>query len=287
MEPLYRIISFPGFVNLIEMKADRFVQPTKWEDTYEGYMLRLLENRSKCKEVLRLLYEKVFPDDIGLVVSAYMNLWSARWMCYGQCWTKTPESDALWRIYAYDKMAVRIESDEDKIRSMVEKSGESKRYTMKVRDVDYELDKGDDLKTQIELLRKSRDTTDPFFHKRSVFSHEKEKRIILVDNSKKVLDGLSAQGVVFNYGKANEGKNLANDDMLNEIEKEIMKMQYPFEKEEMNTERFIPVSDLTQYITSVMVHPQAEDWIVKLVEKICERVHINYLGKSHMYDKLV
>ena len=57
MESLYRIVSFPGFVNLVESKTERFVQPTAWEDTYEGYMLRLLEDSSKHKDVLRVLYE--------------------------------------------------------------------------------------------------------------------------------------------------------------------------------------------------------------------------------------
>ena len=77
MEPLYRIISFPGFVNLVESKTERFVQPTAWEDTYEGYMLRLLEDSSKHKDVLKVLYElyeKISPDNVFAIASTYMNL---------------------------------------------------------------------------------------------------------------------------------------------------------------------------------------------------------------------
>lgn len=286
MESLYRIVSFPGFVNLIESKTERFVEPTTWEDTYEGYMLRLLENTSKRKDVLRVLYEKVSPNDIDATVRTYMKLWSARWLCYGQCWSKTAESDALWRIYSYDKMAVRIETNDELIRSQISNSDVAGQYSLVIDDVNYDLDEGDVLKTQVEILRDSKRVVEPFYHKRMAFEHENEKRVILVNKNKLMIDGLSAQGALFNFGKANAGKKLATDDMLNEIEKEILKMQYPFEKEKLETEIFIKISDVSHYILSVMVHPQADDWIVQLVEKICDRAKIKFLGKSHMYDKL-
>ena len=290
MESLYRIVSFPGFVNLVESKTERFVQPTAWEDTYEGYMLRLLEDSSKHKDVLKVLYElyeKISPDNVFAIVSTYMNLWSARWLCYGQCWSKTPESDALCRIYSYDKMAVRIETTDELIHSQLRDSDTLAQYSCTIDDVNYDLDEGDVLKTQVELLRNSKRVVEPFYHKRVAFQHENEKRVILVNKSKLMIDGLSAKGALFNFEKANAGKNLTTDDMLNEIDKEILKMQYPFEKEKLKTEMFVQISDLSQYISSVMVHPQADDWIVKLVEKICNRAGINFLGKSHMYDKLV
>lgn len=287
LEPLYRIISFPGFVNLVEHKMERFVEPTTWEDTYEGYMLRLLEDTSKRKDVLRILHEEVYPNNIGATMESYLNLWSARWLCYGQCWSKISESDALWRIYSYDKMAIRIETNEKLIRSQIENSDLARQYSIVVDNVDYDLDENDALKTQTELLKESKRAVEPFYHKRLAFEHEREKRVILISNYKKMIDGLSTMGALFNFEKANAGRQLSTDDMLEQVEKEILKMQYPFEKEKLRKEMFVQISDLSQYILSVMVHPQAEDWFVKLVEKICKRTEIKCLGKSHMYDKLV
>lgn len=266
--------------NLLDYKLE---QLTKRVDKHNNVIERTyeLEKRTDIKE------EQISPDNIFAVVSTYMNLWSARWLCYGQCWSRTPESDALWRIYSYDKMAVRIETTDELIHSQLRDSDTLAQYACTIDDVNYDLDEGDVLKTQVELLRNSKRVVEPFYHKRIAFQHENEKRVILTNKNKIVIDGLSAKGALFNFEKENAGKNLAIDDMLEKIDKEILKMQYPFGKEKLKTEMFIQISDLSQYISSVMVHPQADDWFVKLVEKICDRVGINCLGKSHMYDKLV
>ncbi len=80
MEPLYRIMSFPCFVNLVESETERFVRPTTWEDTYEGYMLRLLEDTLKYKNVLQVLHEKVSPNDVYSTMENFIKLWTARWL---------------------------------------------------------------------------------------------------------------------------------------------------------------------------------------------------------------
>lgn len=36
-----------------------------------------------------------------------------------------------------------------------------------------------------------------------------------------------------------------------------------------------------------MVHPQADEWIVKLVDAICARVGMNFQGKSKLYQLIV
>ncbi len=210
-----------------------------------------------------------------------------QWLCYGQCWSKTPESDALWRIYSYDKMAIRIESNEERIRSQINNFDSSGQYSAIVGDVNYDLDEGGVLKTQESILGETKNEIDPFYHKRIAFKHENEKRVILTYKYKSLIDRLLSLKVSFDFDKANEGKKLSTDNILNEMEKAIHEILHSFEKEKRETEKFIKISNLSQYILSVMVHPQAEDWIVKLVEKICERVKIKSLGKSHMYDKLV
>ena len=100
MGSLYRFISFPAFVNLVERRQERYVQPTLWEDTYEGYLIQLLSKRD-VDECLTMLANSFCQGNYEMAVVNYIKLHDARWHCYGQCWTKLKESDALWRIYSY------------------------------------------------------------------------------------------------------------------------------------------------------------------------------------------
>lgn len=285
MRKLYRIVSFPEFINLIECREVRFVKPVMWEDTYEGYMLRLLDDSKKRKDILRLLYEKVTPNRIDKTISNYMKLWSAKWLCYGQSWSKTSESDKLWTTYSYGNMAIRIETTEEIIQSQFVKSGLGEEYSLQMENVEYDLDKEDMLTEQVELLRKNRNVIEPYLHKIKKFDFENEKRVLLFCKSKSVFCGLSASGALFNYNKYANNEKISNDNMLEIMEKEILKMQYPYEDEKLETEIYMKIEDLSKYIKSVMLHPKAEDWIEKLVRTICCRQKLNYVGKSCMYDK--
>ena len=287
MERLYRIISFPTFINMIENKVERYVNPTSWEDTYEGYMLRMMEKSENRKKVIEVLFDIVSPNKIEDVITNYLKLWAARWLCYGQCWSKTDESDAMWRIYCYDKMAVRIETTEDEIYSLLNHSNLPKTCVTEIRDVEYDLDSENILKSQAQVLKECQKTVDPFFLKRQAFEHENEKRVIIFDKEKSAITGLTAKGAAFNFHKNNQEIPLDKGLLFSKIEDEIIKMQYPYDEENLKREMLINIPDISRYIKSVMVHPQADDWIVNLVEKICNRVGIKCVGKSHMYDKLV
>lgn len=292
MEKIYRIISFPTFINLIENQEERFVNPTSWADTYEGYMLRMLESPENRKEVIQVLYDIVSPGDIEKVIANYMKLWAARWLCYGQCWSKTEESDALWRIYSYEKMAIRIETTVEEINSIFNNSELFETYKIEIDDVKYDLDKENTLQGQAEILKQCKKTVDPFFHKRKAFEHENEKRVILFHSARAAVAGFASKGAHANFYRNNEKlfDNLDGLDskvLLPKIEEEIDKMSnWPME-EKTRKELFIKIPDISQYIKSVMIHPKAEPWIVRLVEQICSRVGIKCIGKSHMYDNLV
>lgn len=46
----------------------------------------------------------------------------------------------------------------------------------------------------------------------------------------------------------------------------------------------VPVGDVKTVINSVVVHPFADDWYVKIVEGVCKKYNIRFSGKSHLYD---
>lgn len=71
MGSLYRFISFPAFVNLVERRQERYVQPTLWEDTYEGYLIQLLSKRD-VDECLTMLANSFCQGNYEMAVVNYM-----------------------------------------------------------------------------------------------------------------------------------------------------------------------------------------------------------------------
>ena len=251
-----------------------------------------MENPEATKDVVKILYDIVSPNNISAVIHNYFKLWTARWQCFGQCWSKTNESDALWRIYSYEKMAVRIETEEKAIRSTLEnlfqQSNQQGQYSIEIGDVQYDLKDSNCLKEQGEMLKNSLKVVTPFFHKRKAFQHENEKRVILFDKSKADIEYIVAWATKVNLHFDGKEKCFTDKEMVIESAvKEIRKMQKNYCTEQIKSEMFVKVPCLSQYIQSVMVHPQADEWIVNLVEKICQRGRLNFIGKSHMYDNLV
>ena len=78
--PIYRIYKLSWFKRLLAKKIDGLVNPTKWDDPFENFFLQ----RTKIHDT-----ENRPPIPL-------QNL-AADW--YGQCWSFTEESDAMWRIY--------------------------------------------------------------------------------------------------------------------------------------------------------------------------------------------
>lgn len=289
MSNLYRFISFPSFVNLIEQQTERYVLPSTWEDTYEGYHLRLFETND-IEEVLYTLMNNLSPGNPDAAIDNYLKLSKARWLCYGQCWTTIPESDAFWRIYSYNRMTVRIETDESRINDLFSAPELSEKYNVIIDDIQYDLDPSNQLKCPNELIKdiyKTKRVTEPFFHKRRAFEHEHEKRIILLDKRQAMIySQLPAWAVLNNFRKNNDLSQLSPDDAIKRMTNEVNKLNRPIYKKDAQKSIEVPIPDISSYIKSVMVHPQAEDWIVNLVEKICQRTGLHFTGQSEMYKGL-
>lgn len=287
MNSLYRFISFPSFINLVEHKTERYVSPSTWEDTCEGYFLHLLE-KDNVEESMIGLMNNISPNNAEAAMENYLKLCSARWLCYGQCWTTLPESDAFWRIYSYDNMAIRIETAEQQIKALFAVDGLSEKYSLEIDDVQYDLDKNGTLKTRIELMTEIHETkrvTEPYYHKRIAFEHEHEKRVILLDNEGfKWRASFPARAALNNFRLKNNGKTLSTEDAIKSLAEEMLKLKYPFSKDNTDNAIDIPIPKLNSYIKSVMVHPQAKPWIVELVKTICSRTGLNFAGQSTMYN---
>jgi Protein of unknown function (DUF2971) len=97
---IYRIISIDRLNELFVNNENVLVKPSLWEDPFENFILK-----SKVRLVSGETASFDFKNDF-----------------YGQCWSFHKASDAMWRIYSYDKYSVRIRTTVKKLLTSLEKS---------------------------------------------------------------------------------------------------------------------------------------------------------------------
>ena len=81
-KPLYRIFSFQRLEEIFQENKLTLVKPRLWEDPFENFILNSTGYLADGRE-----FQIGFRDNF-----------------YGQCWSLTIESDAMWRIYSPEKM---------------------------------------------------------------------------------------------------------------------------------------------------------------------------------------
>ena len=282
---IYRIISFPSFVNLITMRKERYVHPLQWEDTHEGLFYTVLNRRSKSACLLNNLHNSF--SDLNAVVSNFLKICLFPALTYAQCWSKESESDALWRIYSYDKMSVQIHTTENDLRTLLESYCSTTQGTVIIKDVKYDLKGTTDemFASMNDILLNKKDISDPFFHKRPAFKHEKEKRaLIYEDRSAELLKYFE------NYNFEKYIKEVCPV-FSNVTLKHLLSAFHSFLEDEnieydVNFSKNIPIIDLSKYIKSVKLNPFAPDWIHELMTRLCTQNGLTYEGRSKLYEKV-
>lgn len=143
---IYRYIQFSQFVSLVESKSIYISKVSSWDDPWEGVLSRIPHY-----------------DENGKLLK---TLGSSLDYMYGQCWSLTPESDALWRIYSPNKEGILIKT---KITNLYKIEGYTRAYIGKV--LYY-----NNLKT-IDL--RSLNHFEGYLLKRDSFQHENEVRLLI------------------------------------------------------------------------------------------------------------
>lgn len=174
-EKIYRIFSISRFKELLITKKLVLVNPEKWDDPFENFFLKA---------------NAIEPD--GTLVS--LEDISKSW--FGQCWTYTKDSDALWRIYSSKKDGIRVTTTIRKLFSQIwDDTDEFKFLNYFISAVKYKS------RSEIESFMNNTSflniatggQNDGFAKllciKRNEFSHENEIRVLTFDNNKKGNDG--------------------------------------------------------------------------------------------------
>lgn len=283
-EILYRFISLEDFLALITSKQEHYVRPSIWEDTFEGYLFSTLTLRKNRKHIIDQLLRGETRDDAIAAALSYERIWYSRNFQFAKCWTTLPESDALWRIYSYDKHAIRISTSVDEIKNTLPPEEYSIPH---IKTVDYDMDQWTDqdklFECQVKQLIEARNAAESYYHKRVAFSHEQEARVIVSTRELFNINSMSnTWGTSMNiymlkstpHTRIEWIEEIARiaENFIESMDNEIM----------LNLDVKIPC--INSYIKSVMVHPQAQSWYVNTIKCLCNDYQIeNFLGRSNLY----
>jgi len=170
-KPIYRIFSFDRLKEIFQEQELTLVKPKLWDDPFENFILSATGRLDDGRE-----FDFGFRDSF-----------------YGQCWSLTKESDAMWRIYSPKKEGVKVKTTLRKLFDPLFALGGS--YQKLNRDT-YNLTsfigkvKYSSTKTLIKMLndpermsgkiydQSGRGQASTFFFKRWAFRHENEIRLI-------------------------------------------------------------------------------------------------------------
>jgi len=169
--PVYRIFSFQRLEEIFQERKLTLVKPKLWDDPFENFILNSTGRLPDGRE-----FQMGFRDNF-----------------YGQCWSLTKESDAMWRIYSPYKNGVKVKTT---IRNLFTELFKVGGQHQKMNGVFYNLSsfvgrvKYEEKKTLISMLNNEqlmsgkildssgKGQASTFFFKRVAFRHEKEVRLI-------------------------------------------------------------------------------------------------------------
>lgn len=161
-QPIYRIISVRRLFELFINRHNVLVKPKLWEDPFENFMM----------------------NSTGELEDGQLFSIGFREHFFGQCWTRTKESDAMWRIYSHNKDGAKISTTPRKLLNALYDSGG------KLRDISCFIGKVNYYTTaQLQSLLQSKGLSwmtdssgvgqaQTLLFKRYPFEHENEVRII-------------------------------------------------------------------------------------------------------------
>lgn len=167
---LYRVFPLDTLLELLIENKLTLVKTKFWEDPYENYIF-------KCNWAMQ---DGTKIDPKGMIDQIF-----------GQCWTLTEESDAMWRIYSNDTKSVRVKTKVNKLFDVIFDDHSYDSLTKSfIGKVQY------DTKANIQNYISNNNNPHPIISdtssqimidahlwKRNEFEHEKEVRILHTCNS--------------------------------------------------------------------------------------------------------
>jgi len=169
---LYRVFSYERLVQLFESRTNVLVRPKLWDDPLENYVLDAAHRMLAAKK--------------GSNSKMAETILNVKEHLYGQCWSATSESDAMWRIYSANKAGVRVKTSISKLFKSVTSSTEVKDLDCFIGKVKYEKEhklfsKLSNPNWLMGEIGDSRQQAASLFFKRNAFVHENEYRLVVLN----------------------------------------------------------------------------------------------------------
>lgn len=163
---IYRVTSVHRLVEFFKTQQNTISRPHLWNDPFENFILRGQGRLSTGETVSFGMRDSV----------------------YGQCWTLLRESDAMWRIYSPDNNGVKIKSTIRKLFESLYNSDppNNKDVSCFIGKVEYLSQKKLCLKKINILDSTGAGIAKTLLIKRKAFSHEKEVRLIYIDQERRI-----------------------------------------------------------------------------------------------------
>lgn len=279
---LFRYIGFEDFINLTINNKDRYVRPSSWEDKYEGYLFSHMETPEDVHQIVKEMYYNVCPKNYYAIPDNYFRMWHSKWFTYAQCWSKYPETDAMWRCYSYENRAIRIRTKEDKLFDHTKKVfPKEEQFSVYLNKVSYDLSKTFTLEQQISQMKDSLLAHETYFHKRPAFKHEGEYRLLIADNNLYSAEGFSSFGVKFKIEEQVKGKT--DEEIIDYLTERICAQRADWNRSSDSNVRIEDAGNISEFLEGVMVHPMAPQWYVDIVRDICQARNIKFDGQSEIY----
>jgi hypothetical protein len=169
---IYRIMKPKYVYALFQDRENVLVAPKKWDDPFENLVLSA-------------------PVQLS---SGEMGEFGFRHDFYGQCWTLSRASDAMWRIYSPQKTGIRVRTTIGKLLGGLSNAlGHGAAYKAHLGKVEYKRER--DLKAiceeGVELTPDATGVAKTLLLKRKAFRHENEVRLLLLsDGDDAISDGM-------------------------------------------------------------------------------------------------
>jgi len=247
-DKLYRFISFPSFIDLVETKELRFSHPLSWKDHYEGYLIQALLYPEGIKQI-----EYILKTNQSLFeckkIDFIINFLQFR-LC--QCWTLNEENVIMWESYSHNNSSIRIETTVSELKKI---STDCKKVTY------IELQ---NLLEELKLFFPAKgkiNSESIFFRKRKLFVHEQEVRVFTLPNN------LKNKTLIV---QANNNQSIEDPKLLIDNLKKL--------------ETRISIKDSPSFIRSVMLHPEASRWMENAVQHYCDNRSLYFYGRSKILE---
>lgn len=168
-KPIFRVFSRKWFFEIFKTNQLTLVQPRKWDDPFENFIMNATGDLGNGQ-----VFSVKFRDNF-----------------FGQCWTMTRESDAIWRIYAARKDGIRVTTTPRKLlKALYEQAGPFRDLNSFLGKVEYKstpaltkmLNDGQSMRNLLTDTS-GKGPARTLLFKRIAFRHENEVRLIHNSNN--------------------------------------------------------------------------------------------------------